>query len=349
MAEHNFPITRILLKSMVLEILTRKGIKVTPSKKWYQRFIKKNGLLSKMPKHVNRGRFRAANTDNIASYFDLLQSVLDKFDLIDQPELIFNVDETGFSEELNTQTKAIVPVGQRPITRQIFTNDHSTSVYTISETGQVLSPMVIFTRSVPVSLRNMELGNWIFRSTKSGFIDTKLFLEWFRDIFLKEAPVKRPLLLILDAHSTHVGFEFVELAKKENVEVLSVPSKTSDKLQPLDQIFSLLKGQFSNLVLSLKLVKGDILVNQGNLAQILQLAIDQAWTKYTLLREQVLLLLHNTLLYSACSQIDIPTCKHSILIIRGATEQLTLDEEGEFHENLTPILRVECSCIYNNL
>ena len=280
MAEHNFPITRILLKSMVLEILTKKGMKTTPSKKWYQRFIKKNGLLSKMPKQVDPGRIRAANADNIASYFDLLQSVLDKFDLTDQPELIFNVDETGFSKELNTQTKVIVPIGQRPITRQIFTNDHTTSVHTISGTGQVLSPMVIFTRSVPVSLRNKEPDNWIFRSTKSGFINTKLFLEWFRDIFLKEAPAKRPLLLILDAHSTHVGFEFVELAKKENVEVLSLPSKTSDKLQPLDQIFSLLKGQFSNLALSLKFVKGDILVNQGKFPQILQLAMDQAWTKY---------------------------------------------------------------------
>ena len=217
---------------------------------------------------------------HIPSYFDLLQSVLDKFDLTDQPELIFNVDETGFSKELNTQTKVIVPIGQRPITRQIFTNDHTTSVHTISGTGQVFSPMVIFTRSVPVSLRTKEPDNWIFRSTKSGFINTKLFLEWVRDIFLKEAPAKRPLLLILDAHSTHVGFEFVELAKKENVEVLSLPSKTSDKLQPLDQIFSLLKGHFSNLALSLKFVKGDILVNQGKFPQILQLAMDQAWTKY---------------------------------------------------------------------
>ena len=159
MAEHSFPITRILLKSMVLEILTKKGVKVTPSRKWYQRFIKKNGLLSKMPKQVDPGRIRAASADNIDSYFDLLKSVLDKFDLIDQPELIFNVDETGFSKELNTHTKVIVPIGQRPITRQIFTNDHTTSVHTISGTGQVLSPMVIFTRSVPVSLRNKEPDN----------------------------------------------------------------------------------------------------------------------------------------------------------------------------------------------
>ena len=95
------------------------------------------------------------------------------------------------------------------------------SVHMVSGTGQVLSPTVLFTRSVPASLRNEEPDNWIFRSTKSSFINTKLFLEWFRDIFLKEAPAKRPLLLVLDAHSTHVGFKFVELGKKEYVEVLS--------------------------------------------------------------------------------------------------------------------------------
>ena len=34
---------------------------------------------------------------------------------------------------------------------------------------------------------------------------------------------------------------------------------------------------------------------------------------------------------------------------RGVTEQSTLAERGEFHENSTPILRVDYSCIYNNL
>ena len=33
----------------------------------------------------------------------------------------------------------------------------------------------------------------------------------------------------------------------------------------------------------------------------------------------------------------------------GLNEQLTLAERGEFHENLTPILRVDYSCAYNNL
>ena len=37
------------------------------------------------------------------------------------------------------------------------------------------------------------------------------------------------------------------------------------------------------------------------------------------------------------------------LTTRGATEQSTLAERGEFHENSKPILRVDYSCIYNNL
>ena len=40
---------------------------------------------------------------------------------------------------------------------------------------------------------------------------------------------------------------------------------------------------------------------------------------------------------------------HFVELSRGATKQSTLDERGEFHENSIPILRVECSCIYNNL
>ena len=41
--------------------------------------------------------------------------------------------------------------------------------------------------------------------------------------------------------------------------------------------------------------------------------------------------------------------KYWHIICRDVTEQSTLSKLGEFHENLTPILRVECSCIYNNL
>ena len=37
------------------------------------------------------------------------------------------------------------------------------------------------------------------------------------------------------------------------------------------------------------------------------------------------------------------------IVFRGVTEQSTLAERGEFHENSTPILRVDYSCIYNNL
>ena len=42
-----------------------------------------------------------------------------------------------------------------------------------------------------------------------------------------------------------------------------------------------------------------------------------------------------------------PDSGFGLVKARGVTEQSTLDERGEFHENLIPILSVECSCIYN--
>ncbi len=45
---------------------------------------------------------------------------------------------------------------------------------------------------------------------------------------------QRPLLLILDGHSSHVGLEGVKLATDSSVTLLQLPSHTTDKLQPLN-------------------------------------------------------------------------------------------------------------------
>ena len=50
-----------------------------------------------------------------------------------------------------------------------------------------------------------------------------------------------------------------------------------------------------------------------------------------------------------CSNFSAYFLQDLAILIRGATEQLTLAERGQFHENSSPILRVDYSWVYNNL
>ena len=283
MAASNYPITNKVLKVTVQGIVKKKRnnfANKTPSSRWCQRFLKAHHLISKKAKQLESGRLRSVKTQNFEKFFDLVHEVMVKHCLEHSPERIFNVDETGFSKQTNLQAPVIVPVGTKPHSRPVFTNDHITSVNCVSASGQVLRPMIIFTKSIPRSIRDTEPKGWIYKATKSGFINTDLFLQWFRDIFVKQILKERPVILILDAHSTHVAPEFANLAIENKVEVISLPSKTSHILQPLDQIFGTLKESFASTAMNLKYVNGNIVTNQALFPNLLQIAMDKAWSPH---------------------------------------------------------------------
>ena len=57
----------------------------------------------------------------------------------------------------------------------------------------------------------------------SGWIDQELFPDWFERHFLQYAPAVRPLLLLLDGHSTHYQPEVVRLAATNGVIMFALP------------------------------------------------------------------------------------------------------------------------------
>ena len=61
-------------------------------------------------------------------------------------------------------------------------------------------------------------------------------------------PSTRPVLLLLDNHSSYVNLEVVKLAKTNNIILFSLPPHTSHLYQPLDvAVFRPLKSYFSKL------------------------------------------------------------------------------------------------------
>ncbi|CAG5019198.1 unnamed protein product [Parnassius apollo] len=73
-----------------------------------------------------------------------------------------------------------------------------------------------------------------YAATKNGWMETDVFERFFEKVFLPTVGQKRPILLIYDGHSTHVGLNIIEKAREADITILKIPAHTSDNLQPLD-------------------------------------------------------------------------------------------------------------------
>jgi len=83
-------------------------------------------------------------------------------------------------------------------------------------------------------------------STAKGWITTHSFRYWVESIFLKNIPSTRPVLLILDGHSTHITWELTKYRERNLIELLCLPSHASHILQPLDVgVFGPMKNSYT--------------------------------------------------------------------------------------------------------
>ena len=79
-------------------------------------------------------------------------------------------------------------------------------------------------------------------------MDGELFHEWFQLHFLQYALAVRPLLLLLDGHSSHYRLEFILEASTQGVIVFCLPPNTTHVCQPLDVTpFNSLKVHWNNV------------------------------------------------------------------------------------------------------
>ena len=85
--------------------------------------------------------------------------------------------------------------------------------------------------------------------SSKGWIDGELFKDWFIGHFLSYVSSCRPLLLILDGHSSHFCPEVIRTAAAEGIIMFVLPPHTTHLSQPLDKgAFALLKIEWRKAV-----------------------------------------------------------------------------------------------------
>ncbi len=107
-----------------------------------------------------------------------------------------------------------------------------------SATGQVIPPFIIFSgKQINLLWTLNGVNGSRFAVSDNGWIDQELFKFWLSDHFLPNASSGRPLLLLLDGHSSHFEPCTIQHARDCGVVMLCLPPHTTHECQPLDTSF----------------------------------------------------------------------------------------------------------------
>jgi len=173
--------------------------------------------------------------ETLTSYFDQLEDILNTDRLRYTRSRIFNADESGIPL-CHRPGKRIAVRGQKHVIVNTSGNKTQITILAcVSASGCYIPPVVVFKRKgLTEDLIDGEVPGTIYGMSKSGWMDGELFPLWFRCHFLKYAPSDRPLLLLLDGHSSHYNPQVIREAAQSGVILFCLPPNVTHVAQPLD-------------------------------------------------------------------------------------------------------------------
>ncbi len=99
--------------------------------------------------------------------------------------------------------------------------------------GDVIPPFVIIDRKLFNSQYSVgEVPDTRYGLSPKGWIDTALFQDWFTNHFLCYVHPGRPLILLMDGHSSHFSPEMIGIAADEGVIMFVLPPNTTNLTSP---------------------------------------------------------------------------------------------------------------------
>ncbi|CAF2918027.1 unnamed protein product [Rotaria sp. Silwood2] len=209
---------------------------------WFYGFMQRWSNEIKLAKTVKleKSRSVACRKEIIDAWFKHLREVLEKFQLLDRPEALWNADESGFFEDPGRRSVVVKRGTKHAISSQSGTGKSMTTVLMcVSANGEKLPPYIVY--------RGIKLwSSWITKNgfpgtrynvTQSGWVEEETFYDWFVNQFCPAVEhIKRPVMLFFDGHHAHISARIVKHAMVNKIELECLPPHTTTLLQPLDVV-----------------------------------------------------------------------------------------------------------------
>lgn len=235
---YGYTIAEVVNKASDYALYLKKRTSDKPlSIKWFKGFKRRWPELSVIkPRSLTTCRASSTTKDVVEQYFSNLEVVLSSNNLLNRPELIYNIDEKGIQTEHSppyvVSGKASVPA---------ITSARSAITTIIgggNALGTQLPPYFVFKgqRFNPDLLKGSTPGSAATMS-KTGWSNSSIFYDYLQHHFIKyvqRSDASQPILLIFDGHKSHINIPVLEWAKNHNIILFVLPAHTSHVLQPLD-------------------------------------------------------------------------------------------------------------------
>lgn len=183
-----------------------------PGEKWYRSFLRRHPEISiREAESINRAR-AVVTEERVRNWFMELKQFLEEqgaLDVLEEPDRIFNGDETGFSLCPKTG-RVLAPRGYKNL-YEIKNNkekENITVYMSFNASGKICPPLIVlpYLRPPKAVIDNMP-KSWILGRSDTGWMKGSIFYEYmaneFNDWFDKNN-FKKPCILFGDGHKSHV-------------------------------------------------------------------------------------------------------------------------------------------------
>ncbi len=235
MAKIGYALTRKEVICIVQRIVDSKDISTNVSNGWWERYVQRHPhirLRAAVP--LSLARAMASDRDVLNRYFDMLEDCLRSNEILNRPSCIFNCDETGVP--LNPQSLKVVTEkgAKHPSYISSGCKIQVTVMACTCAAGYAIPPLVIFDRlTLNEAMTKGEVPGTVYGLSSNGWITREIFNGWFEH-FLCSIPSVRPVILMLDGHSSHYCPETIRMAAENQIIMCTVPPNTTHLTQPLD-------------------------------------------------------------------------------------------------------------------
>jgi hypothetical protein len=217
----------------------------------YLGFLKQNKELKFLKsRSLCFNRAKSVTPLHISNYFNNLENILSEHNLKDRPELIYNIDETGFSPE-HVPPKILALKGSNPQSVISPRSTMTTCIRACNAMSNSIPPFLIIKgKRILDNLKEGASTGCNIVMSDYGWLNSKLFKTYLENHFLKYVSKKenKKILLLLDGSTTHTNPEVKKWTENNGIILFVLPPHSSHLLQPLDVgCFSPLKKCFNSL------------------------------------------------------------------------------------------------------